>query len=129
MSCEHAETTTLLWLYGEAPEAHAEHVASCAECTEVSALHVDVMSVAEVRQELPERASGVGGRWMAVVSVAAVAAALLVAFLPGPTQPLDTVAVAPAPALDWTEPLSEFGAELDSLDAELDDLSLDIASL
>ena len=45
MSCEYAETTTLLWLYGEADEAHAEHVAGCAECTAVAEMHADTGSM------------------------------------------------------------------------------------
>lgn len=49
MSCPHATTTTLLWLYGEADESHAEHVAGCAVCRAVVAEHADVMSaMAEV---------------------------------------------------------------------------------
>ena len=35
---------TLSWLYGEGPESHATHVASCASCTAVVAEHEAVAS-------------------------------------------------------------------------------------
>jgi len=43
-SCPHAESTTLLWLYGEGPEEHVHHVADCAECARIAATHADVMA-------------------------------------------------------------------------------------
>lgn len=42
MSCPHAETTTILWIYGEAGDAHEAHVASCDTCQQVLAMHEDV---------------------------------------------------------------------------------------
>ena len=42
MKCPHAETTTLLWIYGEGPEGHEAHVANCAICQEVLKTHETV---------------------------------------------------------------------------------------
>ena len=42
MSCPHAQTTTILWIYGEADEAHATHVAGCAICQRVLQEHEQV---------------------------------------------------------------------------------------
>ncbi|MFK7928683.1 MAG: hypothetical protein AB8H79_10885 [Myxococcota bacterium] len=40
--CEHATSTTVLWLYGEADDSHATHVAGCADCTSVADDHATV---------------------------------------------------------------------------------------
>ena len=51
--CAHAETTTLLWLYGEGPEEHVHHMADCAVCQEVAETHAAVASaVGPVREAL-----------------------------------------------------------------------------
>ena len=39
MSCPEATTTTIAWLYGEADDEHALHVASCPECAAVVEAH------------------------------------------------------------------------------------------
>ncbi|TVQ90286.1 MAG: hypothetical protein EA397_13085 [Deltaproteobacteria bacterium] len=57
--CHHAETTTLLWLYGEIDDQHAAHVASCPDCSEVARLHADVLSLAAPSlRETPEPLAG-----------------------------------------------------------------------
>ncbi|TNE86181.1 MAG: hypothetical protein EP330_23130 [Deltaproteobacteria bacterium] len=131
MSCEHAETTTLLWLYGEGPEDHAAHVAECAECTEVSALHADVVAVLPEVEAVPVRPAN-GSAWYLGGGLALAAAAVLVALVGGrPAEPtLDTaVALAPATTFEWQAPLSDLTDELDALDAEFADLSDELANL
>ena len=39
MTCPHAETTTIAWLYGDAHDSHALHVASCRDCSDVLDVH------------------------------------------------------------------------------------------
>lgn len=39
MTCEHAETTVLLYLFGEAPGGFEEHLAACDECQESLSQH------------------------------------------------------------------------------------------
>lgn len=142
MTCEHAETTTLLWLYGEADEAHAAHVAGCAECTAVADLHVDVMArvlpvAPAIAAEASTPASG-RRRWPAWVAggLALAAAALLVARLvtPTPITQSDTAvaALTPTPALEPAVSVlldDAFDAELDALDDDLDALALDLYDL
>ena len=89
MKCPHAETTTLLWIYGEGPEGHEAHVANCPDCQAVLKAHETVLfHVAEMEQplalpvtappqEIPEPANrnwmglmfGVGGLGLAVAAV------------------------------------------------------------
>jgi len=42
--CPHAETTTLLWLYGDGEDGHADHVAQCASCSSVVEMHSEVVA-------------------------------------------------------------------------------------
>lgn len=86
--CEHAETTTLLWLYGEADDSHAAHVASCQECSEIARMHADVVPIAApvLRQAdsasaqtlAPEPAARRGPSPLWGLAGLAVAAALLI---------------------------------------------------
>lgn len=39
MTCEHAATTVLLYLFGEAPDGYEEHLAACDECQESLSRH------------------------------------------------------------------------------------------
>lgn len=130
MSCIHAETTTLLWLYGEADEAHASHVAECDECGLIAAMHADVAVASQDLSapdptELPAPANGASWTW---ISAIAVAAAVSFALLSGtPTTPVDTgTRLASIPI---EVPLDDLALEFDVLDAELDDLSSDFANL
>lgn len=132
MTCEHSETTTLLWLYGEAPEEHASHVAVCAACTAVSALHADVVGglpvVPRVAPAAPEPANQL--RWFVSGTLAVAAAALVVFGLSRPPTLGDTaVAIAPIAYAEWQAPLSDLSDELDLLDAELADLDAELANL
>ncbi|MCO4744225.1 MAG: hypothetical protein KC912_05515 [Proteobacteria bacterium] len=128
MSCEHAEGATLLWLYGEGDAAQAAHVAECAECSEVVAMHADVAVAAAglETQALPAPANSRAWMWLPAV---VAAAALAFALIPGASvAPVDTgarVAVAPAAVV----PVDDLSFELDGLDAELDELSLDLSTL
>jgi hypothetical protein len=89
MTCPHAESTTLLWIYGEGPEDHTDHVAQCADCQSVLDTHETVafhmsetpmgraLSVTKV-PETPEPANsgwgsvlfGLGGIGLAVAALA-----------------------------------------------------------
>lgn len=104
-TCPLAETTTIAWLYGEGPENHVHHVASCEDCTAVAAEHAEVMaSVGPVLDELrpapaavppaeaPTAPAPVAANrpWLlaALAVVAVAAAALLVLWVgSGPAQP------------------------------------------
>jgi len=140
MSCEHATTTTLLWLYGEAAESHAEHVAYCEVCQAVAADHADVMSaMAEVSHldlrpsaradETPREATTAGpanraGYWPLVAGLAVAAALALAVRAPAPPVEVATSEVTPVDvgifaALE-DDPLDE---RFDALSYELRDLA------
>ena len=146
MSCPHKEAT-LLWLYGEGDEAHAEHVASCAECTLIAAEHADMVAMvrpiahrleATDRLAVPEPANqsfsrmGRAMTWLGSGGVLAlVAAALLVMFLPSspsiPSDATDTeVAVIDT---DVLFSLDELDVAFDDLDDALDELEDDLFTL
>jgi hypothetical protein len=119
--CPHAETTTVSFLYGEAPLAHAEHVAGCADCEEVVRAHTLVASAlgpalgalsprGQVPAVRPVRSPwpwAIGG----VALAAAAAAALVLA------QPAPPVVGPPEASLD------------PGPDLALDDLDFELASL
>jgi hypothetical protein len=134
MSCIHAETTTLLWAYGEGPENHTDHIAMCAACREVIAMHESVGS--EVAALLPvlrhphdetrsapavPRANWV--RWAAVVGALAAGLAFVVGSL-GVDEPVEPVSTSVVAELDVeTEVvLTPFYGSLDRELDELDDL-------
>ena len=150
MSCPHASTNTLLWLYeGPAepisPAAASEdsnmlaHIAACEECQGVVAEHSDLM--ATLGPILPALAPAVpttshrvryatwGGASLALV---ALAASWLLA-IPSNLDVRDTgltpeVAGSTAFATDfWTD--DHFDKDLDALDRELRDLSMDLLTL
>lgn len=122
MTCRHAETTTIAWLYGEADEAHAAHVAGCAACAEIADLHVDVLSA--VAPALPALASPPPARRSVVRSpwawLAAAALLLTPLLLPEPAPPL------PPPGDREPELLD---LQLEQLRDDLLDLSLDLEAL
>lgn len=135
MSCEHAETTTLLWLYGEGDEAHATHVVACPECRAVVADHETVWSALDRARvpvpEVPEPANRPWVRWALVGAMvaAAVAVALLTTPRPHPA-PVPAVATlaAPAPATaDNHKP--DLDHDLDQLDGDMDALAADLHTL
>jgi hypothetical protein len=76
--CEHAETTTLLWLYGEGDDGHAEHVAGCQACTRVVEVHSETIArigqarLADPVGELHPANRPFPAWWMGMVAAAAV---------------------------------------------------------
>ena len=97
MKCPHAETTTLLWLYGEGDESHALHVSACAECQAVLEMHEMVQgalretSTAPTSQPIvdapvvPSPANNPKyGMWFGVSGLVIAAAAVLLAWLGTP---------------------------------------------
>lgn len=141
MQCEHAQSTTLLWLYGEADDAHALHVAGCDACAAVAAEHASVTSAlgpalaaisAGALSEPPIPAPRRRPRIQRIVAWAAVLAAgalwTLSAAPPAdsPPEPDDAVAFAPPPRLNASDP---FDAALDDLDREIERLSLELEQL
>jgi hypothetical protein len=121
--CPH-EPTTVAYAYGEAPEDHALHVASCPACAEVLALHEAVAGSVPLSALATAPTARRRRRWPRVLlgaALAAAAAAVGLALLPDPPAP----APAPAPGLGSWGPT---GAP-EPLDAALDDIDLELASL
>jgi len=139
MSCPHATTTTLLWLYDNEPVNHDVHVGSCHDCQAVVAEHGDLMAtlgpvlpalvVPAPRANQRVRYASWGGTTLALV---ALAAAWLLA-VPSSLEVRDTGlspdATSPtAFATDlWAD--DGFESDLDALDQELRDLSMDLLTL
>jgi hypothetical protein len=142
MSCPNASTTTLLWLYeGNSADEPAvlEHIARCDECQGVVAEHGDLMAMvgpvlpALARSEpaRPQRSNAAtwGG---AALAIAAIAATWLLA-VPSNADLHDTglspvESSAAVMATDfWAD--DSFENELDALDQELRDLSMDLLTL
>ena len=149
MSCEHARTTVLLHLFGEAPPWYAGHLARCEECQEALAEHAVTVGLVEgvfrdepvltMEQEaataevvdLPTRAAGPARRVRRPVLWAGAAAAVLALAL-GATVVSD-LAKGPSPTeipmvevIPWEDPIDQ---ELDLLDFELDALARDLEEL
>ncbi len=149
MSCEHAKTTVLLHLFGEAPSWYAGHLARCEECQEALAENAVTVGLVEgvfqddqvltMEQEaapgkvvdLPAPAPSAMRRVRRPVLWAAAAAAVLaLAFgatvvsdlADGPATTEDQV----VEALPWEDPIDH---ELDLLDSELDALARDLEEL
>ena len=108
MKCPHAETTTLLWIYGEGPEGHEAHVANCADCQAVLAMHEDVqfhvaaiedrvqMPVNTAPPEIPEPANrGWMGTVFGVGGLALAAAAVLFAWIGFPGVEVPSIETVP----------------------------------
>ena len=102
MSCPHADTTTIAYGYGEAPDAHAAHVASCPTCASV------VADLELVHRHLPRAPARRPWRVAAAVLAAAAAALLLWA------------AVAPRDPPPPTDLAADIDDQLDAIDLELD---------
>jgi len=116
MTCEHAETTTIAWLYGEGPEDHLHHVATCEACQRVLRTHSEVMqAVGPVLDQLATPASTMPSAvqapppvqapanrpWgLVIAAVVAAAAVALIALTPWLTtlgQTTQNIAETPAP--------------------------------
>jgi len=132
MTCPHAQTTTLRWLYGELDDPdHAIHVAACPDCQAVCDAHLDVLSAlpdgpSQTRTTAPASRSA----WAVVGPLLAAAAALLVVTMPSPPADAPVVVDTAAPVL---APSLRFGpdaldARLDALDDELLALQLDLST-
>ena len=129
--CPHAQTTTVAWLYGEGTEAHAEHVAGCAACTETLQSHEIVLG-AMVPLAAHHRRS-VGGASRSYGWALALVAAVMLSWLwlspwsgdDGPTE-VNLVQVAEVPSSIWT---TELDQEIDALSLAIDDLSEDFSTL
>lgn len=125
--CPHSTSTTLLWLYGEADEAHAAHVASCLACAVVAQEHEGVLgalgpTVAALRVPPPPRRRP----WWGIAAATALIAAVVVALTLRPADP--------APAEDPTAPIGllapdELDLRIDAVQGELAELSLDLGPL
>lgn len=143
MSCSHAETTTLLWAYGEGPEDHAEHVATCAACQDVVAMHefvgAEVAPILPILRRLDDEVQPEPvvrhprwGRWVLAVGVLAAGLALMVGFgtrESGPSTP--TMAVEPDAPVDvvLSPVYGSLDRELDELDDLVDTLASDASIL
>lgn len=140
MSCVHAETTTLLWLYGELEthaDAHAEHIASCEACSAAVELHSDLlhalspalpaMSATPAAAAAARPANNL--RWFALL---ALAAGLVVMVLTGtPSEapsapPAPALAAATGPVLGAHVSVDEFDPDFRDLDERLDALEADL---
>lgn len=131
MSCPHATTTTMLWLYGEGEESHAEHVAGCEACQEVAREHADVMSamsgVSHLDLQVTQASSRPANRvWPIGIGGAAVlAAAAALATITAPDPAPEVVAEVGEPV-----DLSVFAAlDDDPLDDRFDALTLELGDL
>jgi len=134
MGCEHASTTVLLHLFGEAPEGYSEHLARCEECQEALAEHAVTVGAVEgvfLRGK-------VGGspaalplqrrrwlRWM-VAAAAAVALAWGMTLMSDEGGEAVPVAAADAEADAWVDPIER---ELDLITEEFDSLSRELEDL
>lgn len=123
MSCPHAATTTVAFLYGEAPDAHALHVASCAECEGVVTEHEQVATalaptLGAIRSTgvapSPRRFGAVGVVAGGVLLAMAATVLLMLRIEPPPVE---------APAAGVPD---GFDVAIDELDLELTSLELEL---
>jgi hypothetical protein len=135
--CPHATTTTLLWLYGEAPEDHLHHVAACPACAAVVAEHEAVLAAAvpAAREAVPaNQPAPTGRRWgaaawggAAALGALAVAAVALVVMAPRTVSDrgedtaahVDVARTAPSWAAPADDALESLHDDLDALEASL----------
>ncbi len=137
MSCRHTETTTTLWLYGEGPEDHDQHVADCEDCQAAVAEHESVAGdIADILPALrrPEdewdeapAAANNNRIWIRWVAIGAAAVAVLAGLqVLAPVDPEITVPEADADAIVVLAPFyGEVDEELDDLDYLVDSLAAD----
>ena len=136
MTCAEHEST-LLWIYGEGDDDHAEHLATCAGCQALLAEHADVAAmVAPIAsalrarpaalQQPPRRSWPRGG----IAGAALLAAAALLAVVSVPQSISEAEDTAAASATMAAAPFAdELDAELEELDDELDALFDDLQTL
>lgn len=147
MTCEHAETTVLLYLFGEAPAEYEEHLAQCEECQEALAEHAATVRAVEpvfrgdgeaanesaIRsdprkstRETPSLGEPSNRRsralpWLVAAAAAAVAF-LLIARWPADPRP---TAVAQSPAGPESLTATIPAAWTDPIEEELDDIAVE----
>lgn len=132
MSCPHEQTTTLLWIYGEADDAHASHVAQCAICQQVLREHEHVhLALAEqdrvvsnnpvsVAPVIPPPANtGRFGFFLGVVGLCAAAAAVLLTWV-NPVEFDGTVPIQVSPVENIAMTQDEYW-DFDGFGDELED--------
>lgn len=148
MTCEHAETTVLLHLFGEAPSWYAGHLARCEECQEALAEHAltvglvegvfreeeDDMQVATLElvgaRPRPEAAAPAATRprrrWFPWIAAAAAGIAVAggIALYPEPEEPAPVEEI--ALASEWEDSIEE---ELDMLTEEFEALARDLEDM
>ena len=144
MTCKHAQTTTLLWLYGEYDGDHLHHVVDCPECTQVMAEHTEVLgAIADTAPALrqqskapttrPPHVAPKPSRWRRplLVGVPLAAAALLFAATRSSTALAPETTPTPAPILAQHAPERPdlIDTRLEQLEDELLSLSLDLEVL
>jgi len=140
-SCEHAETTVLLYLFGEAPPEYSEHLDGCAECQAALSEHADTVAwvspalTQPPAAELVQLTQPTTPRSWLVGAGLALAAGMALSLQPGPSVDIDDAPVMAelmddaddaeeaAPDLSWEEP---FSTKLSSLDAEINHLARDL---
>ena len=128
--CPHAQTTTVAWLYGEAPEEHALHVADCPVCTKTLESHELVLgALAPLAVQHPVSAP-VSRRmtpWWVALAAAGVGWMMWGAGSEGlEAEDAEWTRVAVAPSAMSAADIDD---ELDALSLALDDLSEDFSTL
>ena len=109
MSCPHAETTAILYLFGEAPEDYAAHLESCEICQNVILEHQETIEVITPHIPAPAR------RRLPVQAIAPVAALFAIAAAVLLTVRLDLLPSNSPPNLDADVTVERFfEAENDS---------------
>jgi hypothetical protein len=146
MNCPHAQTTTLLWLYGDGPESHETHLMHCEACQGVCAEHGNVMDA--VHSVLPAigpastasvEETPVVKRSMGLWASMLAAAVVLIFINTNPTENVDTAIIShdglqlstmaltsEGTSSSWSDEL-DFGIE--ELAADFDNLEMDMILL
>ncbi len=140
MNCPQSEST-LLWLYGDVPDAPTDHLAQCAECQQLVAEHEAVVSALGPALGALSEPGGVAPvaanlRWRAVRAVATVAVGIAAVGLwtmraPSPDPPEGArVAVEAGPAAVVDTAVAQVGVRIDDgVDLRLDDLEWEVDAL
>ena len=119
--CEHAESTVLLYLFGEAPSGYAAHLDACADCQAALTEHADTIAWVSPALAPPAEVTAPRGWWLA--PALALAAGLALTLQPSAQSIANTTVQPPpveVPDLTWEDPLS---TELQRLAVDIDALS------
>ncbi len=128
--CPHAQTTTVAWLYGEAPDEHATHVAACPACAQTLESHelvLGALAPLAVQHSVSPSVSRRVAPWMVALAAAGVGWMMWGAG----SQALQAedaawTRVADAPSAISTTDIDQ---EIDALSLAIDDLSEDFSTL